>query len=120
MRTWRDGKPAEVKTPDYVRDNVHVDLLAAVYGQFVSRVAGLPVGWVKTYPSGYVENQGDFARRVARETQARTGWVCELKLAKQEDFSEPLNRVNTEPAATRAADWNEPKAWDAFVAFYAK
>jgi len=28
MRSWKDGKPAGVKTPDYVRDNVPVDLLA--------------------------------------------------------------------------------------------
>ena len=27
MRNWREGKPAEVKTPDYLRDNIHVDLL---------------------------------------------------------------------------------------------
>jgi hypothetical protein len=39
---------------------------------------------------------------------------------KQEDFSEPLQRTNTEPAANLAPDWNESEAWDAFAAFYAK
>jgi hypothetical protein len=43
-----------------------------------------------------------------------------LKLAKQEDFSEPLNRTNTEPAVELVPDWNETKAWDAFVEFYSK
>ena len=61
-----------------------------------------------------------FAQRVAREVKARLGWACELKLAKQEDFSEPLNRTNTEPAAKLMPDWNEIKAWDTFVEFYAK
>ncbi|MGA2868886.1 MAG: hypothetical protein ABSF34_06985 [Verrucomicrobiota bacterium] len=52
--------------------------------------------------------------------KSRLGWTCELKLAKQEDFSEPLNRHNTEPAAALAPGWNESKAWDAFVQFYAE
>jgi UDP-glucose 4-epimerase len=118
MRNWREGKPAEVKTPDYIRDNIHVDLLAAVYGQFVQRVGELKIGCIKTNPSGYVSPQGEFARQVAQEARTRTGWSCELKLAKQDDFSEPLNRANTEPAAKLVPDWSEPKAWDSFVAFY--
>jgi len=120
MRNWREGKPVEIKTPDYVRDNIHVDLLAAVYGQFVQRLSISPAGCAKINPSGYVGKQGEFAQRVAQETQARLGWACELKLARQEDFSEPLNRVNMEPAGKLVPDWNEAKAWDNFVGFYAK
>jgi nucleoside-diphosphate-sugar epimerase len=120
MRNWRDGKPVEVKTPDYLRDNIHVDLLAAVYAQFAGCTAALPAGCIKINPSGYIEKQGEFAQRVAREVKARLGWTCELKLAKQEDFSEPLNRTNTEPANQLVPDWNEQRAWDAFVEFYAK
>jgi UDP-glucose 4-epimerase len=120
MRTWRENKPVEIKTPDYVRDNIHVGLLAAVYEQFVQRLGTTPAGVTRINPSGYVGTQGDFAQRVAREVKTRTGWTCELKLAKQEDFSEPLNRVNTEPADKLVPDWNETKAWDDFVRFYAK
>jgi hypothetical protein len=80
----------------------------------------LKTGCVKTNPGGYVGKQGEFARRVAREVKARTGWACELKLAKQEDFSEPLNRTNIEPAAKLVPDWNEQKAWDGFAEFYSK
>jgi len=120
MKSWKDGKPVEVKTPDYVRDNIHVDLLAAVYAKFSAKVATATVPLLKTNPSGYAEKQGEFAQRVAREMKARLGWACELKLAKQEDFSEPLNRTNTEPAAKLMPDWNEIKAWDTFVEFYAK
>ena len=119
MRNWREGKPAEVKTPDYLRDNIHVDLLAAVYGQFVRRVSEMKAGCVKINPSGYVEKQGEFAQRVVHEASTRLGWACELKLARQEDFSEPLSRSNTEPASRLMPDWNEQKAWDAFVEFYA-
>jgi nucleoside-diphosphate-sugar epimerase len=119
MRQWREGKSAEVKTPDYLRDNIHVDLLAAVYGQFVSLTATTAnTALIKINPSGYVETQGDFAERVAREVRARTGWACALELLHQEDFREPLNRVNTEPAVKLVTEWNERAAWDAFVSFY--
>ena len=118
MRAWKEGKPAGVKTPEYVRDNIHVDLLAAVYGRFVNRVAGLPAGCVKTNPSGYVEKQGQFAQRVALEVKSRTGWACKLELAKQVDFSEPLSRSNAEPASQLVSDWSQQKAWDVFAEFY--
>jgi hypothetical protein len=103
-----------------VRDNIHVDLLAAAYVKFSAQAATAQKPLLKTNPSGYVEKQGKFAQRVAREVKARTGWACELKLAQQTDFSEPLERVNTEPAAQMISGWSEPKAWDALVEFYAR
>jgi len=118
MRTWKEGKPARVKTPDYLRDNIHVDLLAAVYAQFAGRVAGTEGSVARFNPSGYIETQGVFAQHVAREVRGRLGWPCELELARQEDFSEPLRRVNTEPAAPLVSNWNEGKAWDAVAEFY--
>ena len=120
MNTWKAGKPCEVKTPDYLRDNIHADLLAAAYLEFAGRVARANEPLLKTNPSGYIEQQGEFAHRVAREMKARLGWACELKLAQQEDFNEPLNRTNTEPATRLAPDWNEARAWDAFAEFYAR
>jgi nucleoside-diphosphate-sugar epimerase len=120
MKNWKAGKPVEVKTPDYVRDNIHVGLLAAAYAKFAGRVAAAKEPLIKINPSGYAEKQGEFAQRVGREVKSRLGWACELKLAKQVDFSEPLNRVNTEPAAQLVPEWNESKAWDAFAEFYAQ
>lgn len=120
MNNWKVGKPCEVKTPDYVRDNIHVDLLAMVYEKFVARVFASKEPLLKINPSGYAEKQGEFAQRLARETKSRLGWACELKLAKQEDFNEPMNRVNVDSAAKLALEWNESKAWDAFSEFYAK
>jgi nucleoside-diphosphate-sugar epimerase len=118
MRNWREGKIAEVKTPDYVRDNIHVDLLAAAYVKFSAQAAAAQKPLLKTNPSGYAQKQGEFAERVAREVKARLGWACELKLAKQEDFSEPLHRTNTEPAAKLVPEWDESKAWDGFADYY--
>jgi UDP-glucose 4-epimerase len=118
MKHWRAGKVAEVKTPDYLRDNIHVDLLAAVYGQFATEAASGKKPCIKINPSGYIETQGDFAQRVAREVRARTGWACELSLALQQDFSEPMRRINLNPAANQIPGWKESAGWDAFVEFY--
>jgi nucleoside-diphosphate-sugar epimerase len=118
MNTWKARQAAQVKTPDYVRDNIHIDLLAAVYLGFAAQVAGLRAGALKTNPSGYTEAQGVFAQRVAREVRARTGWACAVELLPQTDFSEPMKRTNLEPAAKLVPSWNERAAWDAFVEFY--
>ncbi|HEV2330259.1 MAG TPA: NAD(P)-dependent oxidoreductase [Verrucomicrobiae bacterium] len=119
MKQWQAGKAAEVRTPEYLRDNIHVDLLAACYGQFVTEVAGGKSRCAKINPSGYIESQGEFAQRVAREVRARTGWACELNLARQQDFSEPMRRTNLNPATNKIVNWNESAAWDAFAKFYA-
>ena len=37
IRQWQAGEAAEVRTPAYVRDNIHVDLLAAAYAAFAKR-----------------------------------------------------------------------------------
>ncbi|HEY1789906.1 MAG TPA: NAD(P)-dependent oxidoreductase [Verrucomicrobiae bacterium] len=120
MKHWRAGKIAEVKTPDYLRDNIHVDLLAAAYGQFAAETASGKRPCAKINPSGYIESQGDFAQRVAREVRARTGWTCELSLVKQQDFSEPMRRTNLNPIANQIPNWKESAAWDAFVEYYSR
>src|SRR6202040_3800059 len=120
MRTWQSGKTAAVKTPLYVRDNIHADLLANVYGHFVGHVLAGSALETKINPSGYVESQGAFARRVAREVQARLGWTCALELARQEDFGEPWMRVNGDPAPPLMPHWNEAASWDGFCNFYAQ
>jgi nucleoside-diphosphate-sugar epimerase len=118
LRCWREGKPAEVKTPDYVRDNIHVDLLAASYAKHATDLVSLPTGGLRVNPSGYAERQGEFAARVAREVRARSSLKCELILGTQTDFSEPRQRLNTQPVAAQFPAWSETKAWDAFVKFY--
>jgi UDP-glucose 4-epimerase len=118
MRSWKEGKSAGVRTPDYVRDNIHVDLLAAAYAKFAGQVMETKAALSRLNPSGYIETQGEFAQRIAREVRQRLGWECKLELARQEDFSEPLRRVNTDPAVTLFPAWNESAAWDAFVEFY--
>lgn len=118
MRRWRAGEAAEVNTPAYVRDNIHADLLALAYAGFAERLAadGTGPGFLRANPSGYVETQGAFAERFAREIASRTGLDCRVTLAHQTEFPEPRVRINTEPAAHLA--WGESRAWDRIASYY--
>ena len=114
-RTWREGKAAEIKTPSYIRDNIHVSLLAACYRRFVEETKGA-ARQRKVNPSGYVELQGAFIERVAREIGRRTGRECRVAPQLQTEFPEPVMRVNTDPAVMLAPEWSEAKAWDEYAA----
>ena len=116
-RTWHKGEVARVATPRYVRDNIHVDLLAKAYADFVA--AGDSAGGRRLGPSLYVETQGAFAERVAREVRARLGLACDLELGEQNDFPEPRMRVNTDACDAAARGWDEAAAWARFVGYYA-
>jgi nucleoside-diphosphate-sugar epimerase len=118
MKNWLAGKPAGVNTPEYVRDNIHVSLLARCYARFVAGLGTAP-GIARLNPSGYVESQGAFTQRFAAEMRARLHLACEVTLARQTDFSEPRTRINTDPARPLVPDWDEAKAWDDVAAYYA-
>ena len=117
MRHWTDGKTPTVNTPDYVRDNMHVSLLAAVYVGFTEKLL-TESGGSKINPSGYIETQGAFAQRFAREMSGRVGVNCPVKLQHQRQFTEPRIRVNTDPIDIDALGWDEAKAWDELANYY--
>ena len=115
MRQWREGGVAEVRTPAYVRDNIHVDLLAQAYAAFAAAVPRGP-RLARHNPSGYVGTQGAFAERFAAEIAKRSDWDCALVMREQTEFPEPAVRVNTDPI--EIPGWNEERAWDAIASFY--
>ncbi len=117
VKTWARGEAAGVNTPAYVRDNIHVGLLARAYVRFVESVVeqGAPA---KLKPSGYIETQGAFAQRFAVEMRPRLGLACELELASQRDFPEPRIRINTDPLDPAEYGWDENAAWDAIAEHY--
>ena len=117
VRTWYRGEAAKVATPRYVRDNIHVSLLAKAYLKFAESLPDGP-GFVRLNPSGYVESQGAFAQRFADAMAVRLGLSCELVFAEQTDFSEPLIRINTDVLDYAALRWDETKSWDELAAYY--
>jgi UDP-glucose 4-epimerase len=115
--SWSRGEVPTVRTPLYVRDNIHVDLLGLAYASYVEKVASQS-GTSKLNPSFYVENQGAFAHRFAAEMRGRLGFECQLSLQEQQDFSEPMVRINTDRIDGAALGWIERKAWDAEAQYY--
>jgi nucleoside-diphosphate-sugar epimerase len=125
VQTWKKGEVPAIQTPDYIRDNIHADLLARHYAAAVERDAapGNKTGIEKYGPSGYIESQGAFAVRFAREMDQRLPLHCEVRLGKQVAFDEPMIRTNDilpdgTVTAGRIADWNEQQAWDDLAAYY--
>ncbi len=116
MRTWFAGKVAGVNTPAYIRDNIPISLLAACYVSF-ARGLQSGQGFSRMNPSCYASNQGDFATRFAEEMRPRLGLACELDLAKQTEFTEPLMRINTDDVSNWPG-WDELAFWDATAEFY--
>lgn len=117
VKTWAAGQVAAVRTPEYIRDNIHVSLLARAYVVCVAQ--STDHGFERCNPSGYIESQGAFAERFAAAMRPRLNLPCGLELSRQSDWSEPRIRINTTPATLIAGDWSESAAWDAIAAYYA-
>ena len=115
IKNWFAGARPSVNTPSYVRDNIHISLLAKVYVRFS---ATLSEGISRINPSGYIEQQGSFVDRLAREMRERLRLKCEFDLKAQSDFSEPLIRINTDVADDKTLNWSEQIAWDELAEYY--
>ncbi|TXI41600.1 MAG: NAD(P)-dependent oxidoreductase [Nitrosomonas sp.] len=117
MQTWAKGGIVEIKTPEYVRDNIHISLLALAYSEFVSSLPKAS-SFERYSPSGYVEKQGEFVKRFAEAMRLRLGLPCEIVLHDQRDFPEPRIRANSDLVDGTKMGWDEQAAWDAIAAFY--
>jgi nucleoside-diphosphate-sugar epimerase len=119
MKSWLAGATPICSSPAYVRDNIHVSLLAKVYARFVGELGDSP-GFTKLNPSGYAESQGAFTLRLAQEMRPRLNCPCVVELKKQTDFSEPRVRINTDFPDIEALAWDESRAWDELATYYQK
>lgn len=118
IRNWFAGETPGVRTPAYVRDNIHVSLLAAAYAGFAESLSDEPLQHYG--PCGYVESQGAFTQRFAQQMAPRLGIECPVELANQTEFPEPRIRINTDDASRYALDWDESAAWDALAEYYVR
>jgi len=117
MKNWLAGATPVCSNPSYVRDNIHVSLLAKVYAQFAHDLADVP-GFTKINPSGYAQSQGAFTLRLAEEMRSRLNVPCLVELKKQTEFPEPRVRINTDFPDLEAVGWNESTAWDGLADYY--
>lgn len=118
IQNWAEGKTPAVNTPAYVRDNIPVSLLAKAYRHFAENLSHDCPRFEKMNPSGYVESQGDFAKRFAGEMRPRLNLPCDIDLKVQTQFPEPKMRVNTDVAAALSLEWDERAFWDDLAAYY--
>ena len=116
MKSWLTGATPACSSPSYVRDNIHVSLLAKVYARFAAEVPAQ--GFARINPSGYAESQGAFTLRLAQEMRPRLGLPCSVELKKQVDFPEPRVRINTDLPDADALGWDESAAWDEMARYY--
>jgi UDP-glucose 4-epimerase len=119
VKTWAAGQVPEVRTPLYVRDNIHVSLLAKAYAAFALETATSRRSGSHA-PTCYVESQGAFAERFAHEIGRRVTVPCPVKIGLQTEFVEPMVRINTDPLDTNRLGWSEAPAWDSVAAYYAE
>ena len=117
LKNWMEEKEVNVSQPAYVRDNIHVSLLAKAYAHFASE---LPIekGFLKLNPSGYPESQGAFTSRFASEMRSRLDLACAFTLSNQTEFPEPKVRLNTDLLDSKLLNWDEKSAWDELAAYY--
>ncbi len=116
MKSWLAGEEAVCSVPAYVRDNIHVSLLAKAYARFAAEFPG--GAFTQTNPSGYAESQGAFTLRVAQEMRPRLGLPCLVELKKQVEFPEPRVRINTDIPDGSTLGWDESSAWDEMARYY--
>ena len=88
MKAWLAGETASVQTPRYVRDNIHVTLLAKAYAAFVGD-SPAPDTVRRLNPSGHAESQGAFTRCLLDEAAPRISLPCRLEFGTQTEFPVP-------------------------------
>lgn len=115
---WIRGETRSVNTPLYVRDNIHVELLADYYAYFIERMATSKDSPITFAPTGYIETQGEFAARVAKEMKSRLNKDCIVANNEQTDFSEPLSLFNRDRVIEIEESFDANKAWDDLAKFY--
>jgi len=117
VRTWAKGETAEICTPDYVRDNIPIEILALCYRDFVTQ-QDEALSIARFAPSYFAESQGAFSKRFQVEIGSRLGFAADIKLTVQHEFPEPRVRINTDKVDASALNFDETASWDNLAEYY--
>ena len=118
VNAWSKNETPAIKTPDYIRDNIPVTLLAKSYVYFINKSFHDSLIIQRFNPSCYVESQGDFAKRFARNMKAYLQVETPIQCLLQTEFTEPLCRRNTLKVQDMFKDWNEEGFWKDLADYY--
>lgn len=105
VKKWMRGSTPSIRTPEYIRDHIHVERLAESYVNFCT--SKLP----SFSPSQYPESIRSFTLRFAKEMEKRLNIPCPIHFETQLDFSEPLKRMNSNPLSEDSIYWDNLAAY---------
>lgn len=114
---WLKKEKAVVSFPEYIRDNIHVSLLAKSYASFAEKLTP-DVGYCKLNPSFRPCSQSCFVEEFSKEMKIRFNLPCEFEIKTQTEFIEPKIRINQDPLDLAALGWDESLAWNELAHFY--
>ena len=118
-KSWYKKEIPTVNTPEYVRDNIPVTLLAKAYRKFAEELPN-NAGYKDVHPSFYAESQANFTQRFAKELGKRLQVPCEYILKEQPLFLEPKIRINHDVLNPKQLGWSEEESWDQLAHYYEK
>jgi UDP-glucose 4-epimerase len=116
FQAWFAGRPGEIRTPRYVRDNIPAPLLGRAYADLVDVMLAGRGGEQVARPQGFVGTQEAFGRRLAAEMAPRLELACAVEVWAQPVLAEPEVRINAQSCL--AQDWDERGFWDDYAAYY--
>jgi UDP-glucose 4-epimerase len=110
-KSWLAGEVPIVQTPDYVRDNIPVGLLAKAYLDYIES---------KTYaeyqkPSGYRESVAQFTSRFAEYMSCNSSYSTDYVSSEQRSFEKPLVRYNKSSALKIFSQYDEQSFWVNYI-----
>lgn len=118
INNWLKGNPVALKTPEYIRDNIPVDYLAEKYIEFHESLIHSKETFMKCSPSGYHGTMQDFTRLLASKLTAKKNLDCKIQKTVQEDFSQPITRLNAKESSLLNGSWDEQRFWEEYLTYY--
>ena len=109
---WKNGEIPHVSTPNYIRDNIHVEKLAQEYLRYTTDSKFIQKE--RYGPSGYIESQGDFVQRFAYEINKRLFLKTQFTIDTEHALNEPMIRINR---YDNTIDDDE-KYWNSLASYY--
>lgn len=109
-KEWLKNETPPITMPSYVRDNIPVTLLAESYAKFVES------DLAHFNPSYKPESTANFVERFSQNLKPFLNRPCHFKIVEQKDFSEPLERINTDPI--KCLNFDEKAFYQSLAQFY--
>lgn len=117
LEQWLKNNEAQVFIPKYIRDNIHVELLAQSYAWWIDSFVNNPQNTNSIYlPSGYQMSVASFVEKLAQEMRPRLQVPCLFHCLEQRDFTQPLELINQIDVATHL-QISTDQYWDNIAQF---